>query len=164
MSDELRVPLEELTGPDFDPDEYGVPDEAEGAAHMPELPDGIGLGYEDIKLLLSMKHKTAVEMDDPVLMLVTICNAFLGETGNLHQRHNEALSKTIAGKTREYLSGVQQSTDAFTRTLADASVEDVRRIFEKHAATLQAHRDNTRWCAVIVAVSALANIVVLAVR
>ncbi|MDR1045346.1 MAG: hypothetical protein LBP33_09550 [Candidatus Adiutrix sp.] len=162
MSDELSLPLDKLTGPDED----FSPDRAEGAGKekMPQLPDGIGLSYEDIRLLMSMKHQTAMEMDDPVLMMVTVCNSFLGETQNLHQRHNEALSRIIAGKTREYISGVKQSADAFSQTLADASVEGVRRIFEDHAAKLQAHQGNARWCALIVAISALANIAVLALR
>jgi hypothetical protein len=169
MSDELSVPLEKLTGPDedFGPDEYSDTDGAAGSGTkpMPELPDGIGLSYDDIKLLLTMKHKTSpVEDNEPMLMMVSVCNAFLGEASNLHQRHNEALSKIIAGKTQEYISGVKECTDAFTRTLADASVEGVRLIFEKHAATLEAHRGNTRWCACIVALSALANIIVLGLR
>ena len=88
----------------------------------------------------------------------------MSETQKLHERHNDALAKIIAGKTQEYISGVKQTTDAFTQTLADASVEGIRRIFEDHAASLQSHQGNTRWCALIVAISALANIAVLALR
>jgi hypothetical protein len=165
MSGELSVPLEKLTGPDCGPDDYFGSGETQGGGTktVPELPDGIGLSYDDIKLLFTMKHKTSpVDDNEPMLMMVSVCNAFLGEASNLHQRHNEALSKIIAGKTREYIAGVKECTDAFTRTLADASVEGVRLIFEKHAATLEAHRGNTRLCAAVVAISALANIAVLA--
>jgi len=161
MSDEYGIPMGQLLDPDEEFD--SAPPEASDKK-TPELPDGVGLSYEDIALLLAMKHKTTVGVDDPILMLVTICNAFLNETKTLHGRHNDALSKIIAGKTQEYISGVKQTTDAFTQTLADASIEGVRQIFKEHAASLQKHQGNTRWCALIVAISALANIAVLALR
>lgn len=162
MSDEPSIPLEKLTDPEDDLDSYFA-DGAEGTP-LPELPDGIGLSYNDIVSILRSKHKSHIDVTEPTLMLVTVCNVFLGELLKLHKRHNEALSTIIAGKTQEYITGVKQTTDAFTQTLADASVEGVRRIFEDHAAVLQAHQGNTRWCALIVAISALANLAVLALR
>lgn len=160
MSDEPSIPLEELTDPEEDLDSYFA-DGADGNP-VPELPDGIGLSYNDIVSILRSKHKSHIDVTEPTLMLVTMCNVFLGELQKLHQRHNEALSSIIAGKTQEYITGVKQTTDAFSQTLADASVEGVRRIFENHAAVLQKHQGNTRWCALIVAISALANLAVMA--
>ena len=162
MSDEFGIPLDKLIdqNEDFDSDH----DDGGDRKKVPELPDGVGLSFDDIALLMAMKHKSVIEADEPMLMMVSVCNAFLSETQKLHQRHNEALAKIIAGKTQEYISGVKQTTDAFTQTLADASVEGVRQIFEDHAASLQSHQGNTRWCALIVAISALANIAVLALR
>ena len=160
--EDYGIPVDKL----IDGNEDFESDSAEAAGGEPrsDLPDGVGLSYEDIGLLLAMKHKAVIEDDEPILMMVTVCNAFLNEVSTLHKRHNDALSKIIAGKTQEYISGVKETTDAFTKTLADASVEGVRQIFKEHAATLQAHQGNTRWCALIVAISALANIAVLALR
>lgn len=162
MSDEYGIPIDKLIDQNEEFDSDG--DEGAEPKKVPPLPDGIGLSFEDIAMLMAMKHKSVIEADEPILMVVSVCNAFLAETQKLHRLHNDALSKIIAGKTQEYISGVKQTTDAFTQTLADASVEGVRRIFEDHAAVLGAHKGNTRWCALIVAISALANIAVLALR
>jgi len=131
---------------------------------QPELPDGIGISLEDIAVLLAMKHDTSLSRDDPVLMLVTICNSFLGEIQSLHTKHNGALTSILTAKTRDYITSVQNTTDALTKTLSDASVEAIRKIFAEHASALQASKSNARWCAFIVAVSAVANVIALALR
>ena len=63
-------------------------DEAPGLA----MPDGIGLSFDQVRTLLIQAHKTTMSDDDPMLMLVTINNAFLGEYDKLLDRHNEALT------------------------------------------------------------------------
>ena len=134
------------------------------AEPQPELPDGIGISLEDIAVLLAMKHDTSLSRDDPVLMLVTICNSFLGAIHSLHEKHNGALTSIMTARTKEYIASVQNTTDALTQTLSDASVEAIRKIFAEHASALQASKWNARWCAFIVAVSAMANVIVLALR
>jgi len=131
---------------------------------QPEMPDGIGISYEDIAVMLAMKHDTSMSLDDPVMMLVSVTNSFLGEMKKLHEKHNEALTQIITARTREYIAGVQETTDAFSKTISDASIEGIRKIFEEHAAALHQSKWNARWCALIVAVSALANIWILALR
>ncbi len=132
--------------------------------HQPELPSGYGISLEDIAVLLAMKHDTSVRKDDPVLMLVTICNSFLGAVQSLYQKHNTALSSILTARTKEYISGVKNTTDALSKTLSDASVEAIRTIFDEHAFALQASKRNARWCALIVAASTVANIITLALR
>lgn len=131
---------------------------------QPQLPDGRFLSYEEIRKLLAMKHDSTITRDDPVLMLVTICNAFLGEIQTLHDIHNEALTGIITARTRDYISSVKKTTDAFSETLSQASVEAIRKIFDQHSSILKTSIGNTRCCALIVAVSALANVIVLALR
>ena len=131
---------------------------------QPEMPNGIGISYEDMAVMLAMKHDTSMALDDPVMMLVSVTNSFLGEVQKLHDKHNEALTQIITARTTEYIAGVQEATDAFSRTISDASVEGIRKIFEDHASALQASKWNARWCALVVAASALANIVMLALR
>ncbi|UQZ88852.1 hypothetical protein C4J81_06420 [Deltaproteobacteria bacterium Smac51] len=130
----------------------------------PEMPDGIGISYEDMAVMLAMKHDTSMGLSDPVMMLVSITNSFLGEVEKLHKKHNEALTQIITARTQEYIAGVQETTDAFSKTISDASIEGIRQIFEEHAAALSASKWNARWCALIVAVSALANVWMLALR
>ena len=141
-----------------------IPSERRQKEPEPELPDGIGIDLDDIAVMLALKHDTTLSRDDPVLMLVSICNSFLGATKKLHDQHNEALTQIITARTKEYIAGVQKTTDAFSKTLSDASVEGIRKIFEEHASAIHASKWNARWCALIVAVSALANIWILALR
>jgi hypothetical protein len=138
---------------------------AENSQEEPsELPDGIGISYEDMAVMLAMKHDTSMGLNDPVMMLVSIINSFLGEVTKLHDKHNEALTHIITARTKEYIASVQNTTDALTQTLSEASVEAIRKIFAEHASALQASKWNARWCAFIVAVSATANVIVLALR
>ena len=139
-------------------------EELEKREEQTELPDGIGISLEDIAVLLAMKHDTTVRKDDPVLMLVTICNSFLGAIQSLYQKHNSALSSILTARTKEYISGVKNTTDALSKTLSDASVEAIREIFDEHASALGASKRNARWCALIVAVSTVANLIALALR
>ena len=53
----------------------------------PILPDGIGFTLEQAKALLAKEHKMILANDEPVLMGVTICNAYLAEVEKLHARY-----------------------------------------------------------------------------
>lgn len=136
---------------------------------VPLLPEGIGMDYEDVRKLLSMKHETMLGKDEPIMMMVTLCNVFLGQLEKLHQRHNEAVTKIMSDQSKKYIDSVKVTTDALGQTLTENSVEAIRNIFhshtdalKSHAAELNANRLNSRWCAAIIAVSALANAAVLA--
>ena len=75
-------------------------------AVSPALPDGIGLTLDDVRALLAKEHETIVPKDDPMLMIVTLLNAYLGEVDKLHARHGKALAALMAGKTDAYVKGV----------------------------------------------------------
>ena len=138
--------------------------EGEALPEKPTFPDGIGISLEDMEVLLTQKHETTFDKRDPALVMVSVCNAFLGAVQNLHQRHNEALSKIITSRTLDYVSAVKETTESFSQAVSTASVEGIRQIFTVHAAALQSSIWNARWCALITAASALANLIVLAVR
>lgn len=61
--------------------------------------------------------------DEPSLMGVTICNAYLAELEKLQTRHKEGLSKLMADKTDAYVSGVATAVAQLTDSLSSASVE-----------------------------------------
>ena len=126
----------------------------------PVLPDGIGFTLEQAKALLAKDHKMILANDEPVLMGVTICNAYLAEVEKLHARHKEGLGRLMADKTDAYASGVQSAVGQLTDSLSSASVEGIRKVFNDHAARLQAFKNSTAWLAAIVAVSALLNVAV----
>lgn len=163
MSD-IFEPTESVIEPTGDQHHADQPQDVQQEDVQPQLPDDRFLSYEEIRKLLAMKHDSTITRDDPVLMLVTICNAFLGEIQKLHDTHNGAMTTIITAKTKDYITSVKKTTDAFSETLSQASVEAVRKIFDQHSSTLKTSTSNTRWCALIVAVSALANVIVLALR
>jgi len=70
------------------------------------LPDGIGLNLEQAKALITHHCGIKLGNDDPALMGITICNAYLGEIQKLHNRHKEGLALLMAEKTTAYITGV----------------------------------------------------------
>lgn len=124
------------------------------------LPDGAGLSLEQIRTLLAKVHETVVPKDDPILMVVTLLNAYLEEVERLQARHEKSLGKFMAEKTDAYVAGVHAATGKLTESLSSASVEGIRKVFDDHAARLAAFKSNVSWTALIVALSALANVTV----
>lgn len=124
------------------------------------IPDGIGLTLEQVQSLLAQTHKKIVDYHDPILMVVTMLNAHLTEVEKLHARHKEGLGRLMTDKTDGYVSGVAAAVGQLTDSLSSASVEGIRKVFDDHAARLQAFKNSTTWLAAIVAVSALLNVAV----
>jgi len=133
---------------------------------MPHLPDKqeIALDYEYVRGLLAAKHNTAVGLDDPILMMVTLINLHLDELEKLTKRHNEALTKIMADQSRKYIAGVKTTTDDLGKVLAENSVEAIREIFNSHGRALHTNTNNAIWCAGIMAVSVLVQVAIMAIR
>ncbi|MDR2161626.1 MAG: hypothetical protein LBO77_05760 [Desulfovibrio sp.] len=126
----------------------------------PLLPDGIGLTLEQAKALFAKHNGMILANDEPSLMGVTVCNAYLGELEKLHARHRDGLGRLMTDKTDAYVSGVAAAVGQLTDSLSSASVEGIRKVFDDHAARLQTFKNSTAWLAAIVAVSALLNVAV----
>ena len=124
------------------------------------LPDGAGMSLEQVRALLAHTHEAVVHKGDSILMVVTILNAHLAELEKLQGKHKEGLSRLMADKTDAYVSGVQKGIAQLTGSLSSASVEGIRKVFDDHAARLQAFKNSTAWLAAIVGVSALLNVAV----
>lgn len=124
------------------------------------LPDGIGLSLEQAQALISKCNGVILANNEPALMGITICNAYLTEIEKLHSRHSAGLARLMAEKTDAYVSGVQTVVGQLSESLSSASVEGIRKVFDDHAARLHTFKNNTAWLAAIVAVSALVNVAV----
>ena len=111
--------------------------------------DGIGLNIEEVRNLLMQKHDDVLGLDDPLLMLVTINNAFLGEYEKLLAKHNKAISAIMSAKTEGYIK---------TEELSSASVETIQKVFHEHALTLNNFSHNTKWMSAIIWLAALVNV------
>ena len=124
------------------------------------MPDGIGLSLEQAQALIVKSNGIVLANDEPALMGITICNAYLAEVAKLHARHEKGLTKLMAEKTDAYVSGVKAAVDQLAESLSSASVEGIRKVFDDHAATLKTFKSNVYLAAVIVGMSALLNVAV----
>jgi hypothetical protein len=128
---------------------------------MPILPDGIGLSHEEVRKVLQGNHGK-IENDDPILMLITLLNAFLTEEEKLLDRHNKALSRIISDRTDGYIKAVEETTTTLGKSISSSSLEGIARIFKAHGLKMECLRTNITWLAAIAATSALVNVGVFA--
>ena len=125
---------------------------------------GVGLTLEQIRSVVSKAHDVMLPKDDATLMIATILNAYLTEVDKLQARHEKGLTRLMAEKTDEYVSGVQAAVNQLSTSLSSASVEGIRKVFDEHAATLKTFRSNVYLAAVIVGMSALLNVAVFILK
>lgn len=128
--------------------------------NMPLLPDGIGLTLDEVRSLLATKNSITVSPDDPILMMVTLLNAFLSEEEKLLDRHRKALTSILTDKTDNYVTAVAQTTASLSESISNSSVHEIKKIFQKNGATMNRFRSNMVWLAAIVGISALVNVAV----
>ena len=126
----------------------------------PALPDGIGISLEQAKAIIAKHNGVVLTDDEPALMGITLCNAYLAEMEKLYARHEKGLTRLMAEKTDEYVSGVQTAVSQLSTSLSSASVEGIRKVFDDHAATLKTFKSNVYLAAIIVGMSALLNVAV----
>lgn len=76
----------------------------------PEIPDGIGLRLDDVRMLIAREHDVQPpDKGDPMLLVVTMMNACLAEQQKLHERHCKAVTKVLGEKTDAYVRGVREA-------------------------------------------------------
>jgi len=137
-------------------------DEGRPTPPMPQLPDGIGLTLEQVREQLAVQHQAVVAKDDPLLMLVTLLNAFLTEEDKLLNRHNQALTQILSARTDGYLQAVEKSTATLGESLSSASLDGVAKMFGLHGHKMERFQANMNWLAAIAGISALVNVAVFA--
>ena len=125
---------------------------------------GVGLTLEQIRAVVAKAHNVMLPKDDATLMIATILNAYLTEVEKLQARHEKGLTRLMAEKTDEYVSGVQAAVNQLSTSLSSASVEGIRKVFDDHAARLSTFKNNVYLAAVIVGMAALLNVAVFILR
>jgi len=135
-------------------------DQETNTPKMPVFPDGIGLDFDQIRQLIADKNKTIIEPDDPLLMVATICNAFLEEENKLMNRHKSALAQVLSSKTEKFVESVQSAAENMGTTLSSSSAVKFKQILIDHRIILERHKSNMMWLTAIAAVSALVNVAV----
>jgi len=130
----------------------------------PQIHDGIGLDFESIRTLLAQKHGAVVEVDDPILMLVTLHNSFLGEYEKLLKRHNEALTAFLGEAGAQHLDAAREAAEAVTKGLSASSIGVIQEHLQGHRKDMASFQNNMVWLAAITAISAAVNVAVFVWR
>jgi hypothetical protein len=97
-------------------------------------------------------------------MMVTLLNAFLTEEERLLDRHRKALTTILADRTDGYVKAVEQTTASLSESLSNASLDEIKKIFQENGGTINRFRSNMIWLAAIVGTSALVNVAVFVWR
>lgn len=61
------------------------------------------------KLIREKHHGLQIGKDDPILVMLTLCNAFLDMEEIQYKRHEKALQQVLAGTLKEETSALHQS-------------------------------------------------------
>lgn len=130
----------------------------------PQTSDGIGLDLETIRTLLVQEHATSIEVDDPILMLVTICNAFLSEYEKLLKHHNEAMTAFLSEAGAQHLDSARQAAEVVTKGLSASSIGVIQEHLQGHRKAMASFQNKMTWLAVIVAISATVNVAAFVYR
>lgn len=82
-------------------------------------PASQAMSLDDARALLVRKHGTAVGADDPLLMLVSLHQAFIGDYEAMLRRHDDRI-KAVLGATGEACA---EAVDTVLASLKDKSVK-----------------------------------------
>lgn len=127
---------------------------------MPALPDGVGLSLEEVRTLLAVKNSTSVSPDDPILMIVTVLNAFLAEEEKLLDRHRKALTAILTERTDGYVKAVEQTTTHLGERLSSGSAKEMSRLFSENTGRMERFNSSLFWLTAIVTAAALINVAI----
>lgn len=152
MSDDL--PPEEGRAPSRPP--QAAESREDGATRRePPRPDGIGLRLDDVRALVNEKNGVTVPPDDPLLVAVTIHNAFLQEHERLFKRHEKALAQFMDGQAKLFVKGVEGSLAPLSETLSVLTAKGIREAVAGFSARLGSFHGVVLLCTAIQALAAL---------
>lgn len=155
MSDELPPEMESQNAQE-------VGDDAGERQQL--LPDGIGLSVDEVSAMLHRQHGVSVPKDDPLLMQVTILNAFLAEQQQLQKRHEKALAAFMGDQTNAHVEAVKNSVGQLTETLSGVTVKGIQEAAKDFVADVSSLRTTLWLCAAVIGCSALINVAVFVLR
>lgn len=123
--------------------------------------DGIGISIEDAQKLLMKFHNTNIEKDEPMLMLVTLFNAFLFEQEKMEEKYLTALKKAYAQQMTLYLEKVAGATDTIKTSLQDVSLEALIKVNNTQTARMTDFKTHLWIATGVCALSTIINIFLL---
>lgn len=122
---------------------------------MPVLPEGIGLSLDEVRDLIEQRNHVRVDVDDPILVALTIANAHLTAVERLHQRHSKALTELMSRETATHTEAVAKNVEALSRQLSGVTVENIGRVVTNFQSALASFRTTLFICTGLALFSAL---------
>lgn len=89
-----------------------------------EAERGTGLSVDDVRALLLRENGLAAGKDDPLLAVVTIHNAFLGELQGVLEKHNAALASVMSEATERIVVSVREESQRFAEEFKEAALRN----------------------------------------
>ncbi len=129
-----------------------------------DIPDGFGLSIADVQALLAKYNETLVAKDDPILVQVTISNAFLLEYQKTQEKYQETLKAIYAEQVKQFLKEVKNSTDEVKETLSAVSVDGLHKIHLEQSTSLAKFRTHFLYLTALSCLSAFINLAVYIAR
>lgn len=121
--------------------------------------EGVGLSLDEVRTLLAQKGFT-VSPDDPILMLVTIFNAYLVEEQKMLDRHNTALISILSARTDEYINNIKKTTTNLNDCLSETSLQTIEQTITDHNHKQEKNKILLIGMTVIITISALLNVAI----
>src|SRR3546814_8562528 len=100
-------------------------------------PTQLGLSLAEARRILADTHKAAVGDDDPILMAVTLHQAFIADYMNLLAEHRAALKRDVAGIVSASAEMIDESAGKLRDDLLNTAVKNVIARSEEHKSELQ---------------------------
>ncbi len=122
------------------------------------FPDGLGMSIGDVQALLAKQNETAVPKDDPVLLIVTILNAFMAENKAQQDKYMLALKHVYADLAKDFTEETMNTTEEVHRTLKKVSTEGLVKITERQTARITELQVQLRSTCIIIGLLVLLNI------
>jgi len=86
--------------------------------------NSIGLDPEEIRKMLMEEHQVPLEEHDPILMEVTLFNAFIQEYNRLLQLHHGALKKSMTSILGENSKELRELSNALMNEAVRTTIEN----------------------------------------
>lgn len=122
---------------------------------MPVLPEGIGLSLDEVRDLIEQRNHVRVDVDDPILVALTIANAHLTAVERLHQRHSKALTELMSRETATHTEAVAKNVETLSRQLSGVTVENIGHVVTQFQSALASFRTTLFICTGLALFSAL---------
>ncbi len=123
-----------------------------------KYPDGIGMSIEYVKSLIAKDNEVIVDKDDPILLMVTILNAFFHEQEKAQDKYMLALKNVYSDQVNDFVDEIHKSTEQVKETLQSISTEGLIKIYERQNERMAELQTQLKYTCIVIGLLVLLNI------